>query len=134
VSAKDPEKELLAQLRRYDPAVVDLALGLRSVVLDAAPSANETVYDAGYTVSDVFSFTERWQDSFCMVTTYSKHVNLMFTHGAKLADPRRRLRGKGKQFRHLQVKSREDLDSEVLRHFLDAAIAQAQTELKRSGD
>ena len=134
MSAKSPEKELLALLRRYDRAVVDLALALRSVVLDAAPSANETVYDAGYTVSDVFSFTDRWQDSFCMVTTYSKHVNLMFTHGAKLADPGRRLRGKGKQFRHLQLKTRADLDSGDLRHFLDAAIAKAHTHLAGAGE
>jgi hypothetical protein len=73
--------------------------------------------------SDAFSFNDRWQDSFCMVVVYTKHVNLMFTHGAKLPDPDRRLRGSGKQIRHLQVKSEDDLQNEVLRHFLNAAIA-----------
>jgi hypothetical protein len=129
VTKKKPESELLALLRKHDATVVDLALGLRSIVLEAAPSANETVYDAGYTISDAFSFSDRWQDSFCMVTVYSKHVNLMFTHGARLSDPKRQLRGSGKQIRHLQVRTREDLDSEVLHHFLAAAIAQSQADL-----
>jgi hypothetical protein len=125
MAAKRPSKELLALLADYDPAIVKLFLALRSLVVETAPAANETVYDAGYTISDVFSFTDRWQDSFCMVTIYSKHANLGFTHGASLADPERKLRGKGKQLRHLQVRTEGDLENEDLREFLNAAIAKA---------
>jgi hypothetical protein len=129
-----PERELRALLAERDPAVVHLALSLRSVVIDAAPTANEIVYDAGYAISDIFTFTDRWQDSFCYVATYRKHVNLGFSHGASLPDPARRLRGKGKQMRHLQVRTEDDLRDEMLRHFLDAAIAQAQNDGIRSGE
>jgi hypothetical protein len=129
MATKKPNKELLELLADHEPAVVKLALALRSLVVETAPTANEIVYDAGYTISDIFSFTQRWQDSFCFIATYSKHVNLGFTHGAKLADPERRLRGKGKQLRHLQVRTEEDLQNEDLRTFLIAAIAHAQDEV-----
>jgi hypothetical protein len=128
MGAKKPGRQLLDLLAEHDPAVVQLALGLRSLVLDLAPDANETVYDAGYTVSDIFSFTERWQDSFCMVTTYKRHVNLVFTRGARLPDPGRRLRGSGKQLRHLRVRTEDDLQNSDLRDFLDAAVARARSE------
>jgi hypothetical protein len=128
MAGKRPSKELLALLADYDPAIVKLVLALRSLVIETAPAANEIVYDAGYTISDVFSFTDRWQDSFCMITIYRKHANLGFTHGASLADRGRKLRGKGKQFRHLQVRTEDDLENEDLREFLNAAIAKAVRE------
>jgi hypothetical protein len=134
MDAKKPSKELLGLLADHDPAVVRLALALRSLVLELAPDANETVYDASYTVSDIFSFTDRWQDSFCMVATYRRHANLVFTHGARLADPGRRLRGSGKQLRHLQVRTEADLQNSDLRDFLHAAIAKARQDIQGPGD
>jgi hypothetical protein len=132
MAAKKPSKELLALLADRDAAVVELYLGLRALVLKVAPAARETVYDAGYTVSDIFSFTDRWQDSFCMISCHARHVNLVFTWGARLADPERKLQGKGKQMRHLQVRTAEELQGEDLRHFLAAAITRAQQEPPRS--
>jgi hypothetical protein len=129
---KKPGKELLDLLADHDPVVVRLALALRSLVLELAPDANETVYDASYTVSDIFSFTDRWQDSFCMVATFTRHVNLVFTHGAKLVDPGRRLRGSGKQLRHFQVRTEADLQNGDLRDFLSAAIVKAQRDIENA--
>src|SRR5262245_53238441 len=103
MGAQKPSKELTALLAKRDTAVIERYLGLRSLPLNVAPAARETVDDAGYTVSDIFSFTDRWQDSFCMVSCHARHVNLVFTWGARLPDPERRLQGKGKQMRHLQV-------------------------------
>jgi hypothetical protein len=131
---KKPGKELLDLLADHDPVVVRLALALRSMVLELAPDANETVYDASYTVSDIFSFTDRWQDSFCMVATYGRHVNLVFTHGSRLADPGRRLRGSGKQLRHLQVRTEADLQNSDLGDFLNAAIVKARQDIQDAGD
>jgi hypothetical protein len=134
MAKQKPEKELLALIADHDPGIVQLALDLRSMILDAAPDARETVYDARYTISDIFSFTERWQDSFCMVAVYSKHVSLVFTHGARLPDPHRLLRGSGKQLRHLQARTEDDLQNDALRHFLEAAIARAREELPSADD
>jgi hypothetical protein len=126
MATKKPGKELLELLGEHDAAVVELYLELSSLVVKLTPEANEIVYDAGYTVTDAYSFNERWQDSFCMITIHRKHVNLGLTHGAALADPERRLRGKGKQYRHIQVRTADDLKSEDLLHFLNAAIEHAR--------
>jgi hypothetical protein len=130
MAAKKPSKELLDLLAEHDPSVVELYLALRSLIVETAPSAKETVYQASYTISDIFSFTDRWQDSFCFVTIHSKHANLGFSQGARLKDPYRKLEGKGNQMRHIKVKSLEDLQNEDLRHFLNAAITLAQEEIQ----
>ncbi len=132
MAAKNAEQQLRTLLAKHDPDIVHLVLSLRSLVREVAPDANEIVYDAGYTVSDIFSFTDRWQDSFCYIAPFSKHVNLGFTWGAKLPDPGRRLRGKGKQMRHLQVRSDDDIESDDLRTLLEAAIAKGRLDKSAS--
>jgi hypothetical protein len=126
MAAKEPDRELLALLADHDPAVRARALALRSLVVEEAPTATEIVYDAGYAVSIAFSFTERWQDGFCMVVVYTKHVNLGFHRGAELLDPARRLKGTGKKMRHIKIKTDEDLTTQDdLREFVRRAIALA---------
>jgi hypothetical protein len=118
--------ELAELLADHDPAVVALALALRSLILEEAPSANETAYDAGYAVSSFFSFTGKWTEAFCYVAAYARHVNLGFNRGADLPDPDRRLRGTGKQLRHLKIKTEDDLQKVYLKDLLRAAIARVQ--------
>jgi hypothetical protein len=126
VSVRKPGKELLALLAERDPAVAKLALALRALILERAPAARETVYDAGYTVAVHFSLTDRWQDAFCYVAVYSRHVNLGFNRGAELPDPGRRLRGTGKRMRHLKVRTEDDLREQFLRDLVDATTAKAE--------
>ncbi len=126
MSVRKPGKELLALLAERDPAVAQLALALRALVLEEAPTARETVYDAGYTVAVHFSFTDRWQDAFCYVAVYARHVNLGFNRGADLPDPERRLKGTGKRMRHLTVRTEDDLRQQYVRDLLDAARAKAE--------
>jgi hypothetical protein len=126
VSVRKPGKELLVLLAERDPAVAKLALALRALILERAPAARETVYDAGYTVAVHFSFTDRWQDAFCYVAVYARHVNLGFNRGTDLPDPERRLRGTGKRMRHLKVRTQDDLGQQYLRGLLDAATAKAE--------
>jgi hypothetical protein len=125
MGARKPSKELQTLLAEYDPAIRNLASGLRSLVLELAPTAKETVYDAGYAVSVHFSFTDRWQDGFCMVVIYNRHVNLGFHRGAALPDPEKRLKGKGKFMRHVRVQSEADLQEASVRELLRVAIEHA---------
>ena len=51
--------ELRGFLSAYDPRVVKLFVAVRKVVLEAAPQANELVYDAYNAVSVAYSYSER---------------------------------------------------------------------------
>src|SRR5579871_3047203 len=101
MSARPPDPRLLDFLSAYDPAIAQLALAVRELVLDAAPNAIESIYDAYSAVSIGFSFNGRLKDTFCHVATYAKYVNLGFNRGATLSDPQRVLQGTGKAVRHV---------------------------------
>jgi hypothetical protein len=51
-----------------------------------------------------------------------KHVNLMFSQGAKLPDPSRLLAGTGKQARHVKITSEEQTQNPALRSLLGEAL------------
>ena len=128
--ARAPDRRLLGYLAAYDPHVASLALALRQIVLEEAPEAVESLVN-GYAVAIGFSFTGKpMKDGFCHVVAYSTHVNLGFNRGAELPDPARILKGTGKAIRHMTIRSHEDLDSPVIRRYLQAAIEQAPRPLK----
>jgi hypothetical protein len=64
------------------------------------------------------------KDGFCHVVTYASHVNLGFNRGALLPDPNRVLEGKGKMIRHVTIREQKDLERQLVRRYLQAAIEQ----------
>jgi hypothetical protein len=95
-------------------------------VLEAAPDANELIYDAYNAVTTAYSFTERLGDAFCHVAAYRGYVNLGFNRGAGLPDPERILVGKGARIRHVRVSATQDLKRPALRSLLRAAVEQGR--------
>jgi len=124
-----PSEELLQQLAAIDMRVGELALRLREMVLREAPTASETLY-SGYALALMYSLSARCSQSFCHIVVYANHVNLGFNYGAQLDDPKGELVGTGKQFRHLKVKSADDLKKPHLRKFLRAAIKHSAKTLR----
>jgi hypothetical protein len=122
---RPPSSELLSFLDAYAPALVALALDLRTLVFDEAPEANEIVYDGAYTVALHYSATSRNQDAFCYIALFTSHVNLGFNRGADLPDPNKKLEGAGSQMRHIKIKEPADLESPEVRGFLRAALKHA---------
>jgi hypothetical protein len=116
-------RTLTALLRRYDPAVRDLTMKLRAVVLREMGPCRETIYDAGYTVAIWYGFTERVLEGCCFIAVYTKHVNLGFYRGSMLPDPHRLLQGAGKWMRHIQLKTVADVERPELRDYIRLAIA-----------
>lgn len=110
-------------LEPFDPAVRELALATRALVLEEAPHAMEIIYDAYNAVADGFTFTGRTSDSFIHIATYARWVNLGFNRGAALDDPKKLLVGNGKTIRHIRIASLEDLKPPSVRAFIRAAIA-----------
>jgi hypothetical protein len=103
---RKPSVELRGFLEAYDPAIARLYLAARKAVLEAAPDANELIYDAYNAVTTAHSFSESLGDAFCHVAAYGAYVNLGFNRGASLLDPERILVGKGARIRHVRVGSK----------------------------
>jgi hypothetical protein len=121
---RSPDPQLLGFLTAYDPAIADLALALREIILEEAPNASEYIYQV-YTVAIWFGFTGKMKDSwFCYITTHSRHINLGFPYGAALSDPNRVLEGDGKTNRHIKFRSMSDLERPFVRRYIQAAIEQ----------
>ena|ERR1051325_3219118 len=120
---REPDRQLLDYLRAYDRTVADLALALREIVLEEAPDAVERVYQT-YTVAIWFGYSAKMKDSYCFITTSTRHVNLGFNFGASLADPNKVLEGEGKQMRHIKFKSERDLERPFVRRYIRAAMEQ----------
>jgi hypothetical protein len=112
-----PPKELIRFLKRFDPAIRELALDARELVLKVLAPSNESVLDV-YVLAMNYGFSERMKDQAVYIGVYTKHVNLGFHWGARLDDPEGVLEGSGKQMRHIQIKSQADLGSPVIRDYL----------------
>lgn len=124
--AKTPV-ELQAALRRFEPAVQDLASAARAVVLDVVGPCFESIFPIKKLVSLLYSTTEkRMKDNICLLVIYRDHVNLMFPRGVDLEDPHQLLEGSGKAMRHVKMRAVEDLERPGVRQL----IAQAK---KRQG-
>ena len=124
--ARRPSTALRGFLEAYDPAISRLYLEARKCVLEAAPDANELIYDAYNAVTTAYSFTERLRGAFCHVAAYRAYVNLGFNLGARLPDPERILVGKGARIRHVRISSAADLARPAVRSLLREAIAQGR--------
>ena len=119
---RPPSPELLGFLSPYDKSVAELALAVRALMLEEAPTAIESIYDAYNAVALGYSYTGRLKESFCHIAVYAGHVNLGFNRGADLPDPRGILEGTGKKIRHVRIKQLADLANPWLRRYIRAAI------------
>jgi hypothetical protein len=113
-------------LAAYDPAIARSFYAARKAVLEAAPDANELIYDAYNAVAVAYSFSDRLKDAFCHVAAYAKHVNLGFNQGASLPDPERLLAGSGARIRHVRVAAVADPQTPGVRKLVHAAVERGQ--------
>jgi Domain of unknown function (DU1801) len=121
-----PSADHLAFLKPYGPAITDLVIAARRLVLEEAPESVELIYDAYNAVSAGYGFTGRTTDSFVYVAAYPKGVNIGFWAATLLPDPEGLLEGAGKTSRHVKIRSTADLDRPALRALIRAAIEIAE--------
>lgn len=93
----------------YPAEVQELALAARLRLHEIAGPANDLIFDATNAVCAGLGYTANWRDSFVNVAVYSDHVTLVFSWGVLLNDPEERLRGDGKQVRHIRLGGIETL-------------------------
>jgi hypothetical protein len=116
-----PPKALLDFLKPYDPAIRDLALMVRAVVLEEMAPCHESIYDAYSAVALGYGPTGRLRDGVCHVAVYTAHVNIGFNRGTEIGDPAGILQGSGKWTRHITIKTPADLAQQPIRQYLRRA-------------
>src|SRR5712691_13313367 len=114
----NPPPELIKFLKPYDRAIQDLALSLRSLVLEEMAPCHENIYDAYSAVAIGYGWSDRLRDGVFHIAVYTNHVNLGFNYGATLDDPDGILEGSGKQIRHVSVRTPADLARPEIRKYV----------------
>lgn len=130
---RPPPAALVKFLKPYDRAIQDLALKLRSLVLEEMAPCYENIYDAYNAVAIGYGSSDRLQDGVFHIAVYAKHVNLGFNHGASLDDPLGILKGSGKRIRHITIKDQTDLAKPEIRSYIRRAQKLAADEARKLG-
>ena len=89
--------DLRAFLGAFSPEIAQIALRLRTVVLDQAKGASEFIDDADGGVAMAYALTENPADAFCRLAIHGDRVDLEFGLGSELPTAERRLKGKGQR-------------------------------------
>lgn len=84
---------------------------LNGLILKAAPTA-KTVSKYGGTLYTLKP--DQKEGQFCGIFEYKGHVQLAFSQGTQLSDPKHLLEGSGKYRRHVNVKTEQEIDETSL--------------------
>jgi len=133
-AAYPPPASLRKFLKPFDRDVRDLALDLRTLVLEEMAPCYENIYDAYSAVAIGYGTSDRLSDGIFHIAVYSQHVNLGFNDGATLDDPKGILRGNGNRIRHISIKTAEDLKRPELRAYIRRAKKKAAAEARKLGE
>jgi hypothetical protein len=105
------------------PAVRALAVRAREVVKDELPDDVLETVDG----NDIgFGWSTGYTGLVCVISVYSRWVNLGIVDGRDLPDPHGLLQGSGKRHRYIRLSALADLDRPGLRELLRAAAARAR--------
>jgi hypothetical protein len=133
-SRKKPsaQKQLAGFMAKYTPEVAAKAKAILERMRELLPGAIELVYDNYNALVIGFGPTERPSEAVFSIVLNPRYVCLCFIQGAKLRDPKKRLRGGGNQVRNVILESAKDLDSPDVQDFMQQAIALSPLEFDAS--
>ena len=128
-----PEAQLRACIEKLDPKTQKLFRSVRAAMRKRFPTANELAYDYSFALVIGYAPAEQGIDSIVAIRASAAGVSLYFSQGPKLLDPKRLLRGSGKQTRFIQLESASQLAHPDMKALLAATIAQARVPLPSKG-
>lgn len=132
--AHPPPAALKKFLKPYDREVRDLALGLRTLVLEEMAPCYENIYDAYSAVAIGYGTSDRLSDGILHIAVYTKGANLGFNDGATLDDPKGILEGTGNRIRHIKIRRPEDLKRPEIRAYIRRARKKALADARKLGE
>jgi hypothetical protein len=122
--------EFSSFLASYPSAVVEVALGLRSMVKKAIPDATETIDEPARVIG--YAVGAGYAGLVCMIIPSKKGVKLGLVNGANLSDPHHLMEGTGRRHRYVQFNTRADLERPGVRELIGVAKETATSRVVRS--
>ena len=133
VAEPTPEAQLRAFNDRFDPKQQKLIRSIRTALRKRFPTANELAYDYSSFFVIAYSPSDRGIDAVVSFAARADRVDLYFSHGPQLPDPKKLLRGSGKEVRFVQLESAGKLAHPDVEAFITAAIDLASAPLPAKG-
>jgi hypothetical protein len=128
-----PEAQLRTFNARFDPKHQRFVRSVRAAVRTRLPTANELAYDYSSFFVIAYSPTDRGIDAIVSIAARADRVDLYFSHGPQLPDPKKLLLGSGKQTRFVRVEAVRQLAHPDVEAFIAAAIDLARVPLPSRG-
>ena len=132
IAMQTSEAVLTSFIYRLNPKNQKLIRSVRTAVRKRFPTANELAYDYFSHFVIAYSPTDRGIDSVVSIAVRTKGVQLFFTQGKRLPDPKRLLLGSG-QSRFIWVEAAKQLAHTDVKALIAAAIDQASIPLPSKG-
>lgn len=128
-----PEAQLRAYIDKLDPKNQKLFKSVRAAVRKRFPTANELAYDYGDALVVSYAPADKGIDGIVAIRASATGVSLYFNQGPQLPDPKRLLKGSGKQVRFLQLESPRQLAHPDIEALIAATVRQARVALPTTG-
>jgi hypothetical protein len=128
-----PEAQLRSFNGRFDPKQQKLIRSIRTAVRRRFPTANELAYDYSSFFLISYSSTDKPYDAIVSIAARADRVELYFSRGPQLPDPKKLLLGSGKQTRFIRLKSAKDLADPDVEAFIAAAVDRASVPMPSKG-
>jgi hypothetical protein len=127
------EKQIAGFLAKYTPEMVASATDARKRMRKAIPGGVEFIYDNYNALVFGYGPTERPSEAVLSLALMPQWVTLCFLKGAKMADPKKLLKGSGSTVRNIRLIAPYDLDNSDVKAFIRTAIAAASPSFPGSG-
>jgi hypothetical protein len=132
---KSAAQQLAGFIAKYTPAIAAVARAALAKMRKRLPGAIQLVYDNYNALAIGFGPSERASDAIFSIALFPRWVSLFFLQGAKqkLPDPEKRLRGSGRQARHLVLEDAAALDEPAVQALIAHALERAPKPLEGAG-
>jgi hypothetical protein len=124
--ATTPQAELERFIRKYSPAVAKDGRAVLARARKLAPGAVQLVYDNYNFLVVGFGPSEKASHAVFSVVFAPRWISICFLqNGPRLPDPKKILRGEGRQVRNIRLASPKDLDKPEVKAIFAAAMKTA---------
>lgn len=118
---------------RYAPQIRARFRAVRAALRKRLPTANELVYDYGNALVISYAPADKGIDGILAIRVSAGGVALYFNQATQLPDPKRLLKGTGKQARFIMLESAGRLTHPDVNALIVAAVRQARVGLPATG-
>ena len=132
-TSQSPTKQIAGFLAKYTPELVADAKDSRTRLRKQIPGGIEFVYDNYNALVFGYGPTERPSEAVLSLALMPQWVTLCFLKGAKLADPKKLLKGGGNIVRSVRLTSPRHLEEPDIRVLIRQAIAAATPSFPSGG-